>query len=106
MLFRSAWLPYINQDALLRRILDSFRPTIHDIEQIVADPQTVAANKAAQQQSEQQAQLMKMMPELQRLQQEQQMKQMDLQHDMAKHQDTMMQRAADQAIEAKHKGVM
>ena len=101
-----AWLPYINQDALLRRILDSFRPTIHDIEQIVADPQTVAANKAAQQQSEQQAQLMKMMPELQRLQQEQQMKQMDLQHDMAKHQDTMMQRAADQAIEAKHKGVM
>lgn len=43
-----AWLPYINEDALLRRILESFRPHIHDIEDIIADPATADAKKVAQ----------------------------------------------------------
>lgn len=59
-----SWLPYINQDALLQRILESFRPNIQDIEKIIADPQTVAANKATQQQQSQMAELTKMIPQL------------------------------------------
>lgn len=43
-----AWLPYINEDALLRRILEAFRPHIHDIEDIIADPATADAKKVAQ----------------------------------------------------------
>jgi len=42
-----AWLPYVNEDALLRRILESFRPHIHDIEDIIADPATADAKKVA-----------------------------------------------------------
>jgi hypothetical protein len=42
-----AWLPYLNEDALLRRILESFRPHIHDIEEIIADPATADAKKVA-----------------------------------------------------------
>jgi hypothetical protein len=42
-----AWLPYINEDALLRRILEAFRPHIHDIEEIIADPATADAKKVA-----------------------------------------------------------
>lgn len=42
-----AWLPYINEDALLRRILEAFRPHIHDIEDIISDPATADAKKVA-----------------------------------------------------------
>lgn len=42
-----AWLPYINEDALLRRVLEAFRPHIHDIEEIIADPATADAKKVA-----------------------------------------------------------
>lgn len=42
-----AWLPYINEDALLRRVLEAFRPHIHDIEDIIADPATADAKKVA-----------------------------------------------------------
>ncbi len=42
-----AWLPYLNQDALLRRILEAFRPAIHDLEDIIADPETAVAKQAA-----------------------------------------------------------
>jgi hypothetical protein len=40
-----AWLPYINQDALLRRILECFRPHIYEIEDIIADPAMQQAKK-------------------------------------------------------------
>ena len=43
------WMPYVNQDALLRRILEAFRPTVRDINNIIADPATVEARKAASQ---------------------------------------------------------
>ncbi len=42
-----AWIPYINQDALLRRILEAFRPAIRDLDQIIADPSTVEARRVA-----------------------------------------------------------
>lgn len=42
-----AWLPYVNESALLRRMLECFRPHIHDIEDIIADPATADAKKAA-----------------------------------------------------------
>jgi len=48
-----AWLPYINEDALLRRMLECFRPHIHDIEDIIADPGIADAKKAAMQTQEQ-----------------------------------------------------
>lgn len=42
-----AWLPYINQNKLLQRILEAFRPAVHDVEEIIADPETVQANQQA-----------------------------------------------------------
>jgi hypothetical protein len=59
-----AWLPYINQDALLRRILEAFRPAIHDIENIIADPETVVANKIAQQTNQMTPDMVAMIPQL------------------------------------------
>ena len=56
-----AWLPYINEDALLRRILESFRPHIHDIEDIIADPAIADAKKVAQASQEMLPQLLKML---------------------------------------------
>jgi hypothetical protein len=55
-----AWLPYINEDALLRRILESFRPHIHDIEDIIADPATADAKKVAQASQEMLPQLLQL----------------------------------------------
>ena len=108
-----SWLPYINQDAMLRRILESFRPAIHDIEDIIADPQTVAANKVAQQQKEQAGQMLGMVPELARLAHDAQTKQQELaqsgqaqqnetnrlQLDAHNAQADRHQKAADQAIQ-------
>jgi len=59
-----AWLPYLNQDELLRRILESFRPSIHDIEKIIADPETVAANKAAVEGQQMTPEMLRMIPQL------------------------------------------
>ncbi len=56
-----AWLPYINEDALLRRILESFRPHIHDIEDIIADPAIADAKKVAQASQEMLPQLLQLL---------------------------------------------
>lgn len=96
-----SWLPWINQDMLLRRILESFRPTIHDIEKIVADPQTAQANKAAMQQQQQQQQIMELLPKLQQMAQDHQNTQQAAQVDIQKHKDTMQSKAVDQAIQLK-----
>ena len=96
-----AWLPYINQDAMLRRILESFRPAIHDIEDIIADPQTIAANKQAQMQKESAGQFIGMIPELARLAHESSQAKAQVQQQQ---QDTAVnatQKAADQAIQIK-----
>lgn len=62
-----AWLPYINQDALLRRVLESFRPHVHDIEDIISDPATAQAKRAAMSQQEGLQNLIPVIPELLRL---------------------------------------
>lgn len=60
-----AWMPYINQDQLLRRIVESFRPTIRDIENIVADPSTAEARRASMLTEEQlMPQVVGMVPQL------------------------------------------
>lgn len=100
-----SWLPYINQDALLQRILESFRPTIQDIEKIIADPQTVAANKAAAQQQSQLAELTKMIPQLSQQahqtkqdQIEQESKSAEVQQKSQQDAHVTMAKVADQAI--------
>lgn len=59
-----SWLPYLNEDALLRRILDSFRPVIHDIEEIIADPETAQAKKLATQNENNMGDLLRIIPQL------------------------------------------
>lgn len=103
-----AWLPYINQDALLRRILESFRPSIHDIEEIIADPQTVQANKQAMQDEQQHGQIIGMLPELARLAHDSQqaqaqlgIQQSQMQSDQQAAQTDQQSKAVDQAIALK-----
>lgn len=93
-----SWVPYINQDALLRRILESFRPTIHDIEQIIADPQTVMANKQQLQQKEQAQQMATLLPQLAQMAADRQKHVETMQADQAARDDEGHARAADQAI--------
>jgi hypothetical protein len=59
-----SWAPYINEDALLRRILESFRPHIHDIENIIADPDTAAAKRIAMTREASSADLINLIPQL------------------------------------------
>lgn len=59
-----AWLPYINQSALLNRILEAFRPSIRDIENIIASPEMVEAAKAAMSEEQITPELLRMMPQL------------------------------------------
>jgi hypothetical protein len=74
-----AWLPYINQNKLLQRILEAFRPAIHDIEDIIADPETVQANQAAMMGREiVTPELVKMIPQLLQAQQTQQQQHADI----------------------------
>lgn len=75
-----AWMPYLNSDALLRRIMESFRPAIRDIEQIIADPQTVEANKMAYQQAQMMPNVVSMVPNM--MQQDQQAQQAGQQNQM------------------------
>lgn len=91
-----AWMPYLNSDALLRRIMESFRPAIRDIEQIIADPQTVEANKMAYQQAQMMPNVVQMVPNM--MQQDQQAQQSNQQNQMQ-----MMQMLMDKL---KHDGEM
>lgn len=59
-----AWLPYINEDTLLRRMLESFRPHIHDIEDIISDPALADAKKAAMAQTENIGNILQLLPAL------------------------------------------
>jgi hypothetical protein len=63
-----AWLPYINQSKLLQRILEAFRPAIHDIEEILADPETAAAQQQAMFGQTITPDLLRLIPDLVRLQ--------------------------------------
>lgn len=62
-----AWLPYIQQSKLLQRILEAFRPAIHDIEEIIADPETAQAQQQAMFGQEITPDLLRLIPQLIRL---------------------------------------
>jgi hypothetical protein len=59
-----AWLPYINQNELLLRILESFRPGIRDIENIVVTPEIAAAREIATQTKNMAPDMVAMIPQL------------------------------------------
>lgn len=59
-----AWLPWIKQDELLRRVLEAFSPGIHDIEKILNDPQTAQTMQQQMQQQEQMQHFVQMIPQL------------------------------------------
>jgi hypothetical protein len=59
-----AWMPYINQNELLKRILEAFRPSLHDIENIVASPEVAAAREVATQTKNMQPDLIAQIPQL------------------------------------------
>lgn len=67
-----AWLPWIKQDVMLRKLLESFRPTIHDLDDMINDPQTAEANRQQMAAEAQHQQMLSMIPELARMAQEQQ----------------------------------
>lgn len=104
-----AWMPYLNMDALLRRILEAFRPSIRDIEQIIADPATRDAAMAAMQQQQIMPQAMQMIPEVmknelaqQQMQQSQQQAAMDMimrQQEMELQREQMAQQAKQKAAQ-------
>lgn len=94
-----AWLPHINQNVLLRRILECFRPSIHDIEDIVNTPEVAAAREMAIQTNQMTPDMVSMIPQLvaqatqvkeQEFQQQQQMQEMQMrQQEMAMQQQQM-----------------
>jgi hypothetical protein len=59
-----AWLPYIDQSKLLHRILEAFRPSIHDIDDIIVDAETAAAKEAAIQTRNMTPEMLGMLPQL------------------------------------------
>jgi hypothetical protein len=81
----TAWLPYINQNKLLQRILEAFRPAIHDVEEIIADPETVQANQQAMFGQEITPDLLNLIPQLVRLNNERQARQFDQAQTNAEH---------------------
>lgn len=89
-----AWLPWIKQDALLRRILEAFRPHVHDIERIMNDPATAAMQAQAQEQQRQQGQILSILPSLIKLKHEHDQQQQDQQQQSVDNDA----RVADQAI--------
>lgn len=123
-----AWLPYIKQDQLLQRILDSFRPGIRDIENLLNDPQTVAAQRKALEQSSLTPEMIRIIPSLinvlsqvntkdemnqvaesvapqvdQVLKQEQEQAQRQIQ--FQQHLESLKQQAAEAALEREVEGV-
>lgn len=81
-----AWLPYINQSKLLQRILEAFRPAIHDIEEILADPETAAAQQQAMFGQQITPDLLRLIPDLVRLQHQRSDAQFDQAQTKAEHQ--------------------
>lgn len=94
-----AWLPYINQNKLLQRILEAFRPAIHDVEEIIADPETVQANQQAMFGQEITPDLLNLIPQLVRLNNERQNRQFDNAQANAQHEMDVHQANHDKSID-------
>jgi hypothetical protein len=67
-----AWLPYVRQDTILRRILEVFRPTIPDIEDLIEAPEVAQAKIESMKLQELGPDLMKALPGLAQAEQKQQ----------------------------------
>jgi hypothetical protein len=100
-----AWLPYINQSKLLQRILEAFRPAIHDIEEILADPETSAAQQQAMFGQTITPDLLRLIPDLVRLKQQQGDTQFDQAQTKAEHGLAVDQQAHDQYHDNIDKGL-
>ena len=94
-----AWLPYINQNKLLQRILEAFRPAIHDVEEIIADPETVQANQAAMTGREITPDLLNLIPQLVRLNNERAAREFDQAQLNAEHALAVNQQNHDHTID-------
>jgi hypothetical protein len=70
-----AWLPYIRQDTILRRLLEVFRPTIPDIEDLIEAPEVAQAKIQSMQLQELGPDMIKALPGLAAGQQAQQAQQ-------------------------------
>jgi hypothetical protein len=100
-----AWLPYINQSKLLQRILEAFRPAIHDIEEILADPETAAAQNQAMFGQQITPDLLRLIPDLVRLQHQRSDAQFDQAQATAEHGLKVHQQAHDQFHDEVDKGL-
>ena len=94
-----AWLPFINQNKLLQRILEAFRPAIHDVEEIIADPETAQANQQAMFGQEITPDLLNLIPQLVRLNNERQARQFDQAQLNAEHAHEVHKTNHDHAIQ-------
>lgn len=94
-----AWLPYVNQDALLRRILEAFRPAIHDIEDIIADPETAAAKAAQMKEDEGMKDMIGLIPQLLQMKQNASQAQVDSQTEFSRMQHEREMQQQQQAHE-------
>jgi hypothetical protein len=93
-----AWMPYIRQDNLLKRILESFSPAIREIHDIVADPETVQMKVQLDMQNNVVTpELLKMLPQLIQMAQQGQIQQQQQQlaAQQQSHAQGMAERQAD-----------
>ena len=90
-----AWLPYINQNELLKRILEAFRPGIHDIENIIVTPEVAAAREVAQSTREMAPDAINMIPQI--VAQAAAVKQQEFDNQMAQQQLALQAQAQQQA---------
>ena len=88
-----SWAPYINQEELLKRILEAFTPMVRDIDKIIAPPEMQEAKMAMLQESEKNGQMQQLLSTL--LQHSQVMQAQQHQQQIAEGQ-LEMQRAAQQ----------
>lgn len=98
------WLPQVNQDELLRRVLEAFRPSIRDVDNIIADPATVEARKAAASNEKLTPDIINLLPQMIDMQHKQQLAQEAQQQQMMQIQQQMaMEKSAMEAEERKYK---
>lgn len=98
------WLPQVNQDELLRRVLEAFRPSIRDVDNIIADPATVEARKAAASNEKLTPDVIAMLPQMIDMQHKQQLAQEAQQQQMMQIQQQMAaEKSAMDAEERKYK---
>lgn len=100
-----AWLPYINQSKLLQRILEAFRPAIHDIEEILADPETANAQQQAMFGQTITPDLLRLIPDLIRLQHQRGDAEFDRAQTTAEHNISAAQTLHDQFHDNVDKGL-